>query len=161
MGSNQFQVEVQLAVVDSPAPSPADVIRWARCALAALAPTEKRSLVVRIVGDDESGALNATYRAKQGATNVLSFPGPGASVGSGGPPLPLGDIVICAPQVVREAAEQNKSVSDHWAHLVIHGVLHLLNYSHERDDDRERMEAREVALLADLNIPNPYEQVGA
>ena len=133
------------------------------------------SLTIRIVGAAESRRLNATWRGKDKPTNVLSFPsGSGLGVrGSGkngakrgsylapasslqAPAPPLGDLVICAPIVAREAREQAKPAQAHWAHMVVHGVLHLLGYDHEVDKDADIMEAREVTLLANLGYLNPY-----
>jgi len=132
-------------------PSAQQVEDWVRVAL-----TGRRSdaqLVVRIVGEKESAALNSAYRGRAGATNVLSFcfEDPGLLT----PPL-LGDVVICAPLVDTEAREQRKEPLAHWAHLVIHGVLHLLGYDHEDDGDAEVMEHRERELLALLGFPDPY-----
>jgi probable rRNA maturation factor len=114
--------------------------------------------VVRIVGLAEGRRLNAAWRGKDYATNVLSFP----PVASGARhvarvwPRPLGDIVLCAPVVAREAREQRKPLESHWAHLVIHGALHLLGYDHEREADALRMERRERRLLAACGWPDPY-----
>jgi probable rRNA maturation factor len=110
-------------------------------------------LAIRIVDADEGRALNRDYRGKDYATNVLSFPAelpPGVQL-----PL-LGDLAICAPVVQREALEQGKREKDHWAHLTVHGVLHLLGYDHLADDEAETMEALERRILAGLSIANPY-----
>jgi probable rRNA maturation factor len=117
------------------------------------------SFTIRIVGTAESRHLNRLWRGKDKPTNVLSFPAgdiqpPASSLQS--PALPLGDLVICAPVVVREAREQGKTLRAHWAHMVVHGVLHLLGYDHEIDRDAGFMEAREVNLLATFGYPNPY-----
>jgi len=109
-------------------------------------------LVIRIVDSDESAALNEQYRGRSGPTNVLAFP---AGTMPAGPAL-LGDIVICAPVVMSEADQQGKSAEAHWAHIVIHGCLHLAGFDHVADPDAEEMEARERALLADLGIADPY-----
>jgi probable rRNA maturation factor len=109
---------------------------------------------VRITDEAEIRELNATYRGKDYATNVLSFPfeaPPGVDI-----PL-LGDIVVCAAVVAREAAEQEKPLQAHWAHMVIHGTLHLLGYDHIEEADAEEMEGLEIRLLADLGYANPYE----
>lgn len=114
---------------------------------------DKAELSVRITGADEIKALNRQYCGKDYATNVLSFP---ADL----PPalkLPhLGDIVICAEVVEREAREQNKTSEAHWAHMMIHGTLHLLGYDHIEDADAEIMEALEIDILHALNFANPY-----
>lgn len=148
-----LHVEVQYAVEAPELPSEADFRRWVAAALAGR-PGEAE-VVVRIVDDAESTELNGTYRGKHYATNVLSFPfeaPPGVAM-----PL-LGDLVICAPVVAREAAEQGKAPVDHWAHLVVHGTLHLLGYDHLSDAEAEEMEALEREILARLGIGDPYAQ---
>jgi probable rRNA maturation factor len=106
-------------------------------------------VTLRIVDGREARALNRRYRHRDRATNVLTFVyDDGASL--------TGDIVLCAPVVCKEARAQRKSLAAHYAHLVIHGMLHLQGYDHERDDDAARMEAREVALLRDLGYGDPY-----
>jgi probable rRNA maturation factor len=115
-----------------------------------------REIGVSVVGPAESRRLNSQYRGKDKPTNVLSFPVPQLPVTG---PRPLGDLVIC-PQVLRtEAREQNKSLRAHWAHLVVHGSLHLIGYDHERDADADRMERREIAVLRRLGFANPYRSV--
>jgi probable rRNA maturation factor len=97
--------------------------------------------------------LNHTYRAKAGPTNVLSFP---ADIPDSVDCDLLGDIVICAPVVVREAEEQHKIGAHHWAHLTVHGVLHLLGFDHTDDHEAEQMEQLEITILKALGLPNPY-----
>ena len=148
-----LELDVQYAedVMNQHTPSPQQVQDWVRVAL-----TGRRSdaqLVVRIVGEKESAGLNSTYRGRSGATNVLSFCFEDPELLT--PPL-LGDVVICAPLVDIEAREQHKEPLAHWAHLVIHGVLHLLGYDHEDDGDAEVMEHREREILALLGFPDPY-----
>ncbi|MGH8531031.1 MAG: rRNA maturation RNase YbeY [Nevskiales bacterium] len=111
-------------------------------------------LGIRLVGAAESQRLNARYRGKDGPTNVLSFPCD-LAVPEAAPWL--GDVVICAPVVAREARTQGKNVVNHWAHMVVHGVLHLLGHDHIRSRQAARMEALERRILADLKIPDPYE----
>lgn len=121
-------------------------------------------LSVIITGADESRDLNRDYRGKDKPTNVLSFPGLEPDeldeafrfALAGGPPAMLGDMVICVPVVVDEAAEQGKPINHHLAHLCVHGVLHLMGYDHIDDDEAEEMEALEREILAGLNIPDPY-----
>lgn len=112
------------------------------------------ALSIRLVDEAESTELNGHYRSKPYATNILSFPVPpelGARL--------LGDLAICAQVVQREAAEQQKSADEHWAHLVVHGVLHLKGYDHENDTDAEHMEGLEVRILRQLGINNPYQPI--
>ena len=111
---------------------------------------------IRIVTPDESQTLNTEYRGKSTPTNVLSFP---FDVPPGVPVSLLGDLVICAEVVAREAEEQQKVALHHWAHMVVHGTLHLLGFDHINDDDAEEMEALERNLLARLDIADPYRTV--
>jgi len=110
-------------------------------------------LSLRLVDEKEGRLLNYQYRHKNYATNVLSFP---ADFPGGVEPALLGDIVLCAPVVEREAAKQKKLLKYHYAHLTIHGLLHLLGYDHQNAQEAEEMEALEGSILADLNIPDPY-----
>jgi probable rRNA maturation factor len=140
-------------VVDAPdLPSEADIRRWVAAAVGdAMAEAQ---LTVRIVDEAEIRELNATYRGKDKPTNVLSFPfeaPPGVDI-----PL-LGDIIVCAAVVAREAGEQGKPLEAHWAHMVIHGTLHLLGYDHIEEAEAEEMEGLEIRLLTDLGYANPYE----
>jgi probable rRNA maturation factor len=132
-------------------PAPAAMARWARAALGRRG--AGRELAVRVVASAESRRLNAAWRGKDKPTNVLSFPVAGLALGAS---RPLGDLVICAAVVREEAREQGKPLPDHWAHLVVHGALHLIGYDHERDADARRMERREVAVLRQLGIADPY-----
>ena len=126
---------------------------WARAAVAEADDRPRAELSVRVVDLDEGQALNARWRDRDGPTNVLSFPADlPAELGI---PL-LGDLVICAPVVVREAAEQGKTEADHWGHLVVHGVLHLCGHDHEIEAEAEVMEALERRILAGLGIADPY-----
>lgn len=110
-------------------------------------------LSIRIVDEDESQALNLQYRGKDKSTNVLSFP----CELPDGVELPLlGDLVICAQVVAKEALEQGKLLHAHWAHMVVHGTLHLLGYDHIEDGEAEEMEAIEIQVLLELGYPNPY-----
>ena len=145
-------VTVQNATAAAGVPSTARLRRWA---LAALGARVRGELTLRVVGDKESAALNARYRGKKGATNVLSFRAE-APAGRSAELLPIGDVVICAPVVAREAREQGKAATAHWAHMVVHGTLHLLGYDHENAREAAAMERRERALLAGLGFPDPY-----
>lgn len=146
------EVDVQIACDEDDLPDPAELRAWARAAVGDLRRCSE--LTIRIVDEAESARLNSSYRNMDGATNVLSFPfAPPAGVD-----LPLlGDIVICAPVVRREANEQSKSTNSHWAHMVVHGSLHLLGFNHERAREAQEMEALEMRILADLGFDNPYE----
>ena len=132
-------------------PAEADLARWAGAALAGTG--REGGLSIRIVGAAEGAELNGRYRHKQGPTNVLSFP---AELPPGVPLAEFGDVVICAPVVAREAAEQSKAPDAHWAHMVVHGCLHLLGYDHEQEAAAEVMEALETRILAGLGFPDPY-----
>ncbi|MBX3702430.1 MAG: rRNA maturation RNase YbeY [Steroidobacteraceae bacterium] len=125
------------------APGPATLRRWARAA----AGRRRGELGIRVVGSRESRALNGRWRGRAQPTNVLSFPGDGRMIG---------DLVVCAPVVAREAREQGKTLPAHWAHMVVHGTLHLLGFDHQRAADARRMEGRERALLARLGFADPY-----
>lgn len=143
-------VHVQLGSSASGIPDPRRIRRWARAALAGRrAPAE---LTVRVVGEREGRMLNRQWRGGSQATNVLSFPAGPAPVS----PASLGDIAVCAPVVAREARAQGKTRAAHWAHLVIHGVLHLLGHDHVRAGDARIMEALERRILARLGYPDPY-----
>ena len=148
-------VSVTYATARKGVPSSASFRKWVTAALADRdAPAE---MAIRIVGADEGRKLNRTYRGKDYATNVLSFPAESPEGLPEDVELPLlGDLVICADVVAREAAEQGKRPADHWAHLVVHGTLHLLGWDHEADDEAEAMEAREHEILAGLGISDPY-----
>ena len=150
--SDQHQaVDVQYAVTVDGMPEESEIRQWV---LQTLPEQNKASeLTIRVVDEAEITALNRQYRGKEGATNVLSFPYeaiPGVASDL------LGDVVICAPVVVSESVVQNKPLDAHWAHMVIHGVLHLLGYGHHQDDEAHKMEVRETELLDSLGYANPY-----
>lgn len=133
-----------------------------RFAAAGLEGSGDASMCIRIVDEAEGRALNHRWRGKDYATNVLAFPGaapPGLPEGS--VPEVLGDIVLCAPVVAREAAEQNKRLLDHWAHLVVHGVLHLRGFDHIKAEAAAEMERREQEILASIGIEDPYADTRA
>lgn len=146
-------LHVGYAVPRAGIPSPASFRRWVEAALRGSRRRKAAELSIRIVDADEGRSLNRDYRGKDYATNVLSFE-------AGLPPdmkLPLiGDMVICAPVVAREAAEQGKHARDHWAHLTVHGTLHLLGHDHIVEAEAEAMEALETRILAGLGIADPY-----
>jgi probable rRNA maturation factor len=133
------------------APSGKALGQWARAALGPRVGTVE--LAVRLVPPAESRRLNLHYRGKDSPTNVLSFP---AGVSAAVSPRPLGDVVICPAVLRREAREQGKPERAHWAHLLVHGVLHLVGYDHEVEGEARRMERREIAVLRRLGFANPY-----
>ena len=146
-------VTVQNVAGGAGVPAPAEIRKWARAALTA---DVRGELTVRIVGEHESAELNARYRGKAGPTNVLSFRAESPPLAAVDELLPYGDVVICAEVVAREAREQGKRPAAHWAHMVIHGALHLQGYDHENRREAGIMEARERALLDELGFPDPY-----
>ncbi len=146
-------IHVGYAVPRRGIPAPASFTRWVGAALTTARRNGPAELSIRIVGAREGRSLNRHYRGKDYATNVLSFP---VELPHGVTSPLLGDLVICAPVVTREAREQHKPVHDHYAHLTVHGVLHLLGYDHVVDRDALRMESLEVRILDTLGIANPY-----
>ncbi len=149
----KLHVDIQTAC-SQPVPAEEDIRRWIAAALHGRTTQEQVEVSVRLVDSDEMAQLNETYRGKTGATNVLSFPaGLPAELAI---PL-LGDIVICAPVVRAEAAQQGKTESAHWAHMTVHGTLHLLGYDHIEEEEAAIMEALESAILSELNYACPYE----
>ena len=132
-------------------PSHASIAAWAHAALAGAGPGSAE-ITARLVDGAESARLNARYRGKRGATNVLSF-GYGPPPGRDGL---CGDLVICAPVVRREAAAQDKALRAHWAHMVVHGIMHLRGFDHVHEDDARIMEALEIRAVKRLGFPNPY-----
>ena len=145
----QFDVEVQYACDRQGLPKKPRVRAWARAALEDSGQTDGR-VTIRFVAADEGRRLNREYRSQEDATNVLSFPYA---------PVPelSGDLVLCVPVVAREAAEQDKSLDAHYAHLIVHGMLHLQGYDHEVSDEQAaEMEELERSILAHLGYPDPY-----
>ena len=146
-----LELDLQIATDAVALPAEADFRRWVSAAMGGDGGTVE--LTVRVVDEAEGRALNRRYRGRDYATNVLSFPAelpPGVDL-----PL-LGDLVLCAPVVAREAAEQGKPLAHHWAHLTVHGVLHLLGEDHQTDAEAERMEGAERRILSGLGVPDPY-----
>lgn len=151
------QIEIQLADDADEPPEPAALTAWARAALAAAGHADAM-VTIRVVGEEEGRAFNRDYRGRDHPTNVLSFPFaevPPEALAELGAPY-LGDVAICAPVVRREADEQGKPAEAHWAHMVVHGVLHLAGHDHHEEAGAEVMEARERAILADLGFADPY-----
>ena len=150
---SQVDVAVGYATSRKGVPSSASFRRWVEAALKGARRRKAAEVAIRIVDADEGQALNRQFRGRDYATNVLSFPAelpPGVDL-----PL-IGDLVICAPVVAREAAEQGKKTADHWAHMTIHGTLHLLGYDHIKEAEAEAMEGLETRILGGLGIPDPY-----
>jgi probable rRNA maturation factor len=149
-------VDVQVASSSRSVPADDVVGSWVTTVLEELDFNDNVEVSVRVVDEDESRHLNKTFRGKDKPTNVLSFPSGIGDYLPGDEQRPLGDIVICAPVVEQEAAAQGKSLDDHWAHLVVHGTLHLLGFDHETDADAMEMESVEREILASRGIPDPY-----
>jgi len=142
--SKRLDLSVQYACNREGLPLRADFLRWARAAL-----TGGGQITIRLVDAEEGRELNREYRGKDYATNVLSFPYETE-------PLVMGDLVICPAVVAQEAVEQNKALAAHYAHMTVHGMLHLQGWDHEDDDDAQDMENEERILLAALGYPDPY-----
>jgi probable rRNA maturation factor len=147
-----LELDLQIALEMPGLPGEADFQRSAEAALTGAGYQKEAEMTIRVVNEAEITALNETYRHKQGPTNVLSFP---FEAPSGVESALLGDVVICAPVVLREAVSQGKSLGAHWAHLVVHGVLHLLGYDHN-EAQAEMMESLEIRILSDLGYADPY-----
>jgi len=153
----RLSIAVSNASSSTAVPPAASLRKWARAAFGAGARGE---VAIRIVDEAESRSLNARYRKQPKPTNVLAFP---AGDEPGLPPgelAPLGDVVICASVVAREAAEQGKTAESHWAHIVIHGCLHLAGFDHETAVEADVMEDRERQILAGFGIADPYAESG-
>lgn len=151
-----MQIDLQIEAAE--APEPDSIIAWAQWAsgeLNDLPPLDDATeLAIQVVDEATIQQLNRDFRNKDKPTNVLSFPYepmPGIEL-----PL-LGDIVLCAPVIAQEAAEQNKPLNDHWAHMLVHGVLHLRGFDHIEDSEAEEMESLERTLLAKHGVSDPYE----
>lgn len=150
---DMIEVELQQASSSAAVPDEDCIKAWVDAILRGK--REEAELVVRVVDEAESAELNGTYRGKDYPTNVLSFPfetPPGVPCGH------LGDLVVCAAVVEREAAEQNKPPQAHWAHMVVHGVLHLLGYDHGDDEQAAIMETEEIRIMKTLGYSDPYQQ---
>ena len=146
-------LELQVATEFADYPAEMQFQSWMDTVLSDTA--QNSEIVIRLVDKAESAELNQQYRHKSGPTNILSFPfeAPEDIVME-----LLGDLVICAPLIAEEAIQQNKQPLHHWAHITIHGILHLLGYDHIQDQEAEEMEALEIKFLQKLNIANPYQE---
>jgi len=147
-----MSIEVQCETNNEHCPSTRDIQAWITATLKKI--KKSGTLSIMVIDEKEMQALNFKYRKKDKPTNVLSFPCH----------LPielkgdiLGDIVVCAPIVEMEAQSQQKPLINHWAHMIVHGVLHLLGYDHEKEEDAKMMEQHEIDILADLGFSNPYQ----
>ncbi len=146
-------------------PDKSDLQAWSNAALQKTDAKNSVALVVRVVNEEEGLELNQTYRDKSSATNVLSFPYEVPEYAADNPELQdeysqqyLGDLVLCEKVVISEAKAQNKTLEQHWAHLIIHGVLHLQGYDHIDDDDATIMESLEIEIMERLGFENPYSE---
>ena len=148
------QIEIQHICKSKDQPDQEQIQRWVDAALDGF--NQDTEIVVRIVDEQESAELNQQYRHKSGPTNILSFP---VEIPEGIELNLLGDLVVCAPVLEKEALEQHKTLTDHWAHIIVHGVLHLLGYDHIDEIQAELMENKEITILNTLSIKNPYIQV--
>lgn len=154
MAAGDIIVDLDVAAETATVPPLPDFERWVAAALDGL--RRQAEVAIRIVDETESAGLNGQYRQKPHATNVLSFP----CELPDGVELPLlGDLAICAAVVEREAQEQGKRPQAHWAHMVVHGTLHLVGFDHQSDEDAEAMESREIAILHALGFSNPYDDL--
>lgn len=149
-------VEVQISSEFGQLPSKAELGRWAMAALHGVGrevPPDPSlpSVCLCLVDEEQSRQLNAQWRGKDRATNVLSFPANVAGF--------LGDVVLCAPVIQAEAAEQGKALFDHWAHMVVHGILHLRGFDHDNEEAAQEMESNEALILREFGIINPYESL--
>lgn len=145
-------LDLQIACENTNLPSKKEFQAWLDCAL--IQYNKPFEVTVRIVDESESQALNFQYRQKNKSTNVLSFP---FEVPDGIDMDLLGDLVVCATIVELEAKEQNKPLNHHWAHMIIHGCLHLLGFDHITEEEAQEMETLEINLLNKLSIPDPYQ----
>ena len=156
--ATRTDVDIQVASKAADLPDETWIADWVRAAIDGADPRQAESLevAVRIVDESEMQLLNHEYRGKDRPTNVLSFPAGDDGFAPPDIPVALGDIVICAPVVQSEAAEQGKAPEAHWAHMIVHGALHLLGYDHEEPPEAEAMESLEVRILSQRGIGDPY-----
>ncbi|MDJ0712255.1 MAG: rRNA maturation RNase YbeY [Woeseiaceae bacterium] len=149
-------VDVQTACSDDKTPDADAINAWVRRAIQAAGETGDREVSVRVVSREEIQALNRDYRGKDAPTNVLSFPTGTIEGLPNDEPVPLGDIVVCAAVVAGEAAEQGKAPASHWAHMLVHGTLHLLGFDHQEAAQAAEMEGMETEILTSHGVRDPY-----
>ena len=139
-------ITVQFVTQETGIPAEAEILRWAGSTLDG----KEGEVTIRVTGEAEMRSLNHRWRNIDSPTNVLSFPlhEPHGRL--------LGDIVVCAPVLRREIVQQGKTANAHWAHMIIHGILHLMGYDHNNEQEAEIMEAKETVILQDLGFPDPY-----
>lgn len=150
-------LDLQMASANAASvPAEANFEVWLQAAASrlSLSDSDNTGICIRIVDEAEMREINSQFRHKDSATNVLSFPLLATLEDDS---FWLGDVLICAAVVMQEAQQQGKPVKAHWAHMTVHGLLHLLDYDHETDDEAAQMESQEIAILNDLGFPNPYE----
>lgn len=152
------QVDVQLAADDESIPTADDIATWVNRAIDAAGNSSNMEVSVRVVGADEMQQLNSEFRDQDKPTNVLSFPAGDQAGLPDEAQRPLGDIVVCAAVVAAEARQQGKTQSGHWAHMIVHGALHLLGFDHENDSDAAAMENLEIQILGNYGVANPYAE---
>ncbi len=153
MNPSPTTIDIQYAT-ECEAPAREQFELWINSALSILHEAVSE-LTVRIVDRSEMTELNQQFRQKNGATNVLSFPYSSPLPGDNGL---MGDIIICQPVAVAEAEEQGKPLQAHWAHLTLHGLLHILGYDHQTDEEAETMESKEIEIMAQFSFDNPYQE---
>ena len=153
-------VDVQRACSDDTIPEADAINTWVSRAVAAAGESRNHEVSVRIVGADEIRALNREFRGSDKPTNVLSFPAGPIDGLPDGEPVPLGDVVVCAQVIAEEAQVQGKRPSDHWAHLLVHGTLHLMGFDHQEEPQATEMEGMETAILTEHGLEDPYKEPG-
>ena len=152
-----MNVDVQIVSNAAGIPSADDIGQWVKRAVSTVAADSDAEVSVRIVDEDEMQTLNREYRDQDKPTNVLSFPTGDVDGMPPGVTSPLGDIVVCATVVAREAEEQGKTLDEHWSHMLVHGALHLLGHDHLTESQADAMESLEREILAGLGIADPYQ----
>lgn len=150
------QVDVQLASDHESVPTVDEITTWVNRAIEAASHAVGREVSVRVVDATEMQQLNSEYRDQDKPTNVLSFPAGDLDGLPEEAESPLGDIVVCATVVADEAQQQGKTVADHWAHMIVHGTLHLLGFDHENDSDAAEMEDLEIRIMTNHGLADPY-----